>query len=122
MVRRSLAANRGIRLAETLIDPLLLMVRTFGLHLHTLDIRQHAQVHAAALHTGGSGHCAALLHWPQLPAPSQKPPTAHASGCGARRSSEHLSDEVFLSEIHSEDLKDAAEVRDYENHVVKVER
>jgi phosphoenolpyruvate carboxylase len=49
VVRRSLAANRGIRLAETLIDPLLLMVRTFGLHLHTLDIRQHARIHRKAL-------------------------------------------------------------------------
>src|SRR5579875_97674 len=49
VVRRSLAANRGLRLAETLIDPLLLMVRTFGLHLHTLDIRQHARIHRKAL-------------------------------------------------------------------------
>jgi phosphoenolpyruvate carboxylase len=49
IVRRSLAANKGVRLAETLIDPLLLMVRTFGLHLHTLDIRQHARVHRKAL-------------------------------------------------------------------------
>lgn len=49
VVRRSLAQNRGVRLAETLIDPLLLMVRTFGLHLHTLDIRQHARVHKRAL-------------------------------------------------------------------------
>jgi phosphoenolpyruvate carboxylase len=49
IVRRSLAANHAIRLAETLIDPLLLMVRTFGLHLHTLDIRQHARIHRKAL-------------------------------------------------------------------------
>jgi phosphoenolpyruvate carboxylase len=49
IVRRSLAANRGERLAEMLIDPLVLMVRTFGLHLHTLDIRQHARVHRKAL-------------------------------------------------------------------------
>jgi len=49
VVRRSLAAHQGIRVAETLIDPLLLMVRTFGLHLHTLDIRQHARVHRKAL-------------------------------------------------------------------------
>jgi phosphoenolpyruvate carboxylase len=49
VVRRSLAANQGIRMAETLIDPLLLMVRTFGLHLHTLDIRQHARIHRKAL-------------------------------------------------------------------------
>jgi phosphoenolpyruvate carboxylase len=48
-LRASLAANDGIRIARTLIDPLLLQVRTFGLHLHTLDIRQHARVHAAAL-------------------------------------------------------------------------
>jgi phosphoenolpyruvate carboxylase len=49
VIRRSLAANKGLRLAETLLDPLLLMVRTFGLHLHTLDIRQHAKVHRNAL-------------------------------------------------------------------------
>ncbi|MGA3129569.1 MAG: phosphoenolpyruvate carboxylase [Terracidiphilus sp.] len=48
-LRASLAANGGIRIARTLIDPLVLQVRTFGLHLHTLDIRQHARVHAAAL-------------------------------------------------------------------------
>jgi phosphoenolpyruvate carboxylase len=48
-LRASLAENRGLRIARTLIDPLILQVRTFGLHLHTLDIRQHARVHAAAL-------------------------------------------------------------------------
>ncbi|HEX4319780.1 MAG TPA: phosphoenolpyruvate carboxylase [Acidobacteriaceae bacterium] len=48
-LRDSLAANRGLRIARNLIDPLLLLVRTFGLHLHTLDIRQHAKQHAAAL-------------------------------------------------------------------------
>jgi phosphoenolpyruvate carboxylase len=48
-LRASLAASRGLRIARTLVDPLILQVRTFGLHLHTLDIRQHAQVHATAL-------------------------------------------------------------------------
>ena len=48
-LRESLAANRGLRIARTLVDPLILQVRTFGLHLHTIDIRQHAKVHAAAL-------------------------------------------------------------------------
>jgi len=48
-LRASLIENRGVRIARTLIDPLLLQVRTFGLHLHTLDIRQHAKVLAAAL-------------------------------------------------------------------------
>jgi phosphoenolpyruvate carboxylase len=49
ILRNSLAANRGLRIARNLIDPLLLLVRTFGLHLHTLDIRQHARAHAVAL-------------------------------------------------------------------------
>ena len=49
IVRESLAAHRGQRLAELLIDPLLLEVRTYGLHLQALDIRQHARVHTAAL-------------------------------------------------------------------------
>jgi phosphoenolpyruvate carboxylase len=49
VLRDSLAAHRGLRIARTLVDPLILQVRTFGLHLHTLDIRQHARIHAAAL-------------------------------------------------------------------------
>jgi len=49
LMRESLAANRGGRIARTLVDPLILEARTFGFHLHTLDVRQHAQVHAAAL-------------------------------------------------------------------------
>ena len=49
VLRDSLAAHNGIRIARTLIDPLILQVRTFGLHLHTLDIRQHARVLQTAL-------------------------------------------------------------------------
>ena len=49
VVRSSLADNRAIRLAETLVDPLLMKVRTFGFHLHTLDIRQHAIIHSQTL-------------------------------------------------------------------------
>jgi phosphoenolpyruvate carboxylase len=49
VLRNSLMANKGERLAEMLIDPLLIEVRTYGLHLQTLDIRQHARVHAAAV-------------------------------------------------------------------------
>jgi phosphoenolpyruvate carboxylase len=49
VVRASLMANKGRRLAAMLIDPLLIEVRTYGLHLQTLDIRQHARVHAAAI-------------------------------------------------------------------------
>jgi phosphoenolpyruvate carboxylase len=49
LIRESLAVNRGQRLAELVMDPLLRQVRTFGFHLSTLDIRQHARVHAQAL-------------------------------------------------------------------------
>jgi phosphoenolpyruvate carboxylase len=49
VLRVSLGENHGERLAELLLDPLLRKVRTFGFHLHTLDIRQHAAVHAKAL-------------------------------------------------------------------------
>jgi phosphoenolpyruvate carboxylase len=49
VLRRSLIENRGRRLSAMLIDPLLVEARTYGLHLQTLDIRQHARVHAAAI-------------------------------------------------------------------------
>ena len=49
LVRSSLAENGGERLAELIVDPFVRTVKTFGFHLHTLDIRQHAKVHAAAL-------------------------------------------------------------------------
>ncbi len=49
LLRESLAENRGERLAELYLDPLLVGVRTFGLHLHTMDIRQHARIHALAV-------------------------------------------------------------------------
>jgi phosphoenolpyruvate carboxylase len=49
VLRASVMENHGQRLAELLLDPLLRKVRTFGFHLHTLDIRQHAAVHAKAL-------------------------------------------------------------------------
>jgi phosphoenolpyruvate carboxylase len=49
LVRNSLLSNRGERLSEIWLDPLLRKLRTFGFHLHTLDIRQHARVHAQAI-------------------------------------------------------------------------
>ena len=49
LIRESLAANRGLRLAQLVIEPLLRQVRAFGFHLSTLDIRQHARLHAQAL-------------------------------------------------------------------------
>ncbi len=46
LVQSSLKANRGERLAHTYLSSLMRKVRKFGFHLHTLDIRQHARVHA----------------------------------------------------------------------------
>jgi phosphoenolpyruvate carboxylase len=46
LIQMSLKANRGERLAHTYISSLLRKIRKFGFHLHTLDIRQHARVHA----------------------------------------------------------------------------
>src|SRR6266849_8327695 len=54
LIRESLAANRGQDLGELVLDPILREVRTFGFHLSTLDIRQHARVHAQALAEIGS--------------------------------------------------------------------
>jgi phosphoenolpyruvate carboxylase len=56
MIRFSLQANRGERLARTGVDQLLRKVRTFGLQLHTLDIRQHARVHAKVIAELGPAH------------------------------------------------------------------
>src|SRR5271156_621602 len=57
LVHASLVENRGPRLAQALIVPLLLEVRTYGLHLQTLDIRQHARLHTAALEEASAGKC-----------------------------------------------------------------
>lgn len=48
LIHRSLTQNNGERLAQLLLDPLLRQVETFGFHLHTLDIRQHARIHNRA--------------------------------------------------------------------------
>ena len=49
LLRESLAENCGERLAQELLDPLLITAETFGFHLHILDIRQHAKFHAEAV-------------------------------------------------------------------------
>ena len=46
LIQTSLKANRGDRLAHVYLGSLLRKLRKFGFHLHTLDIRQHARVHA----------------------------------------------------------------------------
>ena len=49
LIRDNLCSTKGRRLAELFVDPLLIKLRTFGLHLSALDIRQHARVHTQAL-------------------------------------------------------------------------
>jgi len=54
LIQNSLLANRGERLAR-LVGALLRKLHTFGFHLYTLDIRQHARVHAQVITELGSG-------------------------------------------------------------------
>ncbi len=63
LIQKSLKSNRGERLAHTYLGSLLRKVRKFGFHLHTLDIRQHARVHARAIKELGP----ALDHKPETP-------------------------------------------------------
>lgn len=65
LVRESLSAGNAGPVARRLIDPLLRQVETFGFHLHALDIRQHARVHAQAIRELASGAGAA----PASPSP-----------------------------------------------------
>jgi phosphoenolpyruvate carboxylase len=54
IVRDSLRANCGYRLAELIFNSLLRKVRTFGFYLSTLDIRQQARQHSQALNPSGA--------------------------------------------------------------------
>ena len=75
LIRESLAAKNGERLAQALIDPLMRRVKTFGFHLHSLDIRQHARVHARAItELAAGGITCAVAPAIQLP-PSPGPET-----------------------------------------------
>jgi phosphoenolpyruvate carboxylase len=49
ILRNSLVDHKGNRLARLLVDPLLEKLQTFGFHLYTLDLRDHARVFAAAV-------------------------------------------------------------------------
>jgi phosphoenolpyruvate carboxylase len=69
LVRESLAAGNGERLARSLVDPLLRRIDTFGFHLHRLDIRQHAKVHSRAVAELGAGCTRCAGPATTLPAP-----------------------------------------------------
>jgi len=68
-MRESLAANGGERMARLLLDPLRRKVKTFGFHLHSLDIRQHARVHDRAVAELSSGAKSDESSQTTLPAP-----------------------------------------------------
>ena len=73
VMRDSLAENRGEHLARALLDPLLRQVETFGFHLQTLDIRQHAHVHRKAISELEKGASLNKNPIPELPAgPSEQ--------------------------------------------------
>ena len=70
LIRSSLAGHDGERMARQLLDPLLRQVATFGFHLHTLDIRQHAAVHARAVGELAAGGSAGTEKLPEIPSPA----------------------------------------------------
>jgi phosphoenolpyruvate carboxylase len=74
LIGESLSANKGQRLAQMFIDPLVRQVEAFGFHLHTLDIRQHARVHAAAVTELSRG--AKIESETSLPAPPSEQTSA----------------------------------------------
>lgn len=49
LLHQSLSAGQGVRMARQYVEPLMRQVETFGFHLCTLDIRQHARIHARAV-------------------------------------------------------------------------
>jgi len=51
LMRQSLIRGGGIRIVETLLDPLIIQARTFLFHTNELDIRQNARTHERALHS-----------------------------------------------------------------------
>jgi phosphoenolpyruvate carboxylase len=61
LLRRSLNAQNGARLSAALVAPLLRQVQSCGLHLYTLDIRQHARIHSRALAELAAGNAAGAL-------------------------------------------------------------
>src|SRR6266853_282484 len=78
LIRESLAVSRGQRLAELVMDPLLRQVRTFGFHLSTLDIRQHARMHTQALAEIEANVGASLPLVLAAPVPTPHEPDARA--------------------------------------------
>ncbi|KEO82420.1 phosphoenolpyruvate carboxylase [Tumebacillus flagellatus] len=49
LLERSLLTHKGQEIAEVKVKPLIRQIELFGFHMATLDIRQHSEVHEAAL-------------------------------------------------------------------------
>lgn len=66
MLQNSLRRQSGERLEACYVAPLQRLVTTFGFHLHALDLRQHAKVHAQAVAELAMGHSGQLVKAPSL--------------------------------------------------------
>ncbi len=64
MLQSSLYRRSGERLAACYVAPLQRLVTTFGFHLHTLDLRQHAKIHARAVTELAAGNTGKLAKAP----------------------------------------------------------
>ena len=49
LIERSLLDHKGADIVEVMVRPLIRQIELFGFHMATLDIRQHSEVHEAAI-------------------------------------------------------------------------
>lgn len=69
LLRDCLERQGGELLVRSLLDPLYRKLAIFGFHLHTLDIRQHAKVHAKAMEDLAGGAAQLICHAVSRPGP-----------------------------------------------------
>ena len=123
LIRSSLIRGGGERPAKTLLDPLILQVRTFRFHTHELDIRQNARTQERALQSLSreSGNAAAArlllddfmgLARLQQKYPTESLPTFVISGTTSARDFQAL---LRLAEITGIDLKKISTVPLFES-------
>lgn len=109
LLNASLRACRGERLARQLVEPLRRELATFGFHLHNLDIRQHARVHAQALGELAVG----AAHAAQPEGPRPAPPSEQTGQLlDTLRALAGLKEEFPPEAIRSYIISGATSVRD----------
>lgn len=109
LLNASLRACRGERLARQLVEPLRRELATFGFHLHCLDIRQHARVHAQALAELAVG----AAHAAQPEGPRPAPPSEQtAQLLNTLRALAELKEEFPAEAIRSYIISGATAVQD----------